>query len=151
MKKLLLVTANQFGYAAGYYHYAKYLRKYYKITFLCFDEHKSKLSLNEIDIIYVKKTSRYVNGLRFLKSFYLLNGNEQYDVVLFRYIPYIFIFKICSRANKNILDIRSTTISNKVIRRVAGDFIIKFNVTFFKNIITLSENLKRNLKLIRLP
>lgn len=142
-----MVTANQFGYAAGYYYYAKYLKKYYDITFLCFDDKKDKMKINNVNIIYVPRINKYMNALNLLKRFLLLHREIHYDVVLFRYIPYSIIFKFFSTSGKFILDIRSSTIQSSLLKRVFGDLLIRFNAVLCGNTLTLSKQLKRKLKI----
>jgi hypothetical protein len=52
-KRLLVINPNQFGYAAGYHYYCKYLKDYFEIDFLCFDKGYPKLNENNVNVIYL--------------------------------------------------------------------------------------------------
>jgi len=148
-RKLLLVHPGQFGYAAGYYHYCKYLSHFFDITILCFDLKLKKVSLDKVEVIYLcRSKSRFLFNLKFAIDIIRIWNNFKFDICICSYFRGVIVTRFFIRNPEFfILDIRTGSVSSSSIKRYFDDFIVRFYSYFFCNIMTLSESLCNKLKL----
>jgi hypothetical protein len=145
MKKLLIINPDQFGHRAGYYYYCKYLKSDFIIEYICFDENLPKISLQDINITYLKKGKfKFFNRIKFFS--FCLNIINNFDVVIINYNRGCSVFSIFKK-KKILLDIRTADVNKKKYKRIFFDFLLKLESNAFKYIMILSENLMKKLDL----
>lgn len=147
-KKIFIINKAQFGYHIDTYYYCKFLSDKFEVIYICFDEGKKKMILPEVKIIY----SNYMNNyfIRALSFFYMIFKNYyriKPNIVFIKYfLSSSFILTFIKRS-KVVLDIRTGSVSNSIIKRKRKDKILKFEASLFKNITVISQGLKKRLKL----
>ncbi len=147
-KKILFINPKQFGYAAGYHYYCKYLAKDFDITYICIDFGLPKIEIDGVTVKYLNLShNKYTRLFKFTYAcLYELRSNL-YSSVFCVYFRLAFLIGIFGSSKNKILDIRTRTISNNIIYRTFFDYVIKFNSLFFKKNVALSEALKQALNL----
>jgi glycosyltransferase involved in cell wall biosynthesis len=144
MNKSICFIQFSFEYSQGnqaLYEYAKELKKTYnKVNFINISRsNKKQLSVK------VKKQKLFnFSHLKFLMKTVDILSKKKYDLVHVTNLPGAFIIKICTPNIQNwILDIRSGSISSSSYRRIIFDLFTKLNLAFFRNILFISEGLKK--------
>lgn len=141
MKKLLLITHNQFGYQVSSYKYACILKDYFDVSYLCFDYGKDKVVEKGIRVIYVSKTgNKFIQFLR-LVSEIKIEQKKEYDIVLLKYFEFCSVLKLFFKS-RVILDIRTGKVSNNEFKNIVFNALIRFDSLFYKNKMILSESLR---------
>lgn len=146
MKNILIITHNQFGYQVSEYQYARILKEYYNVKYLCFDYGRHKIYESGVKVKYItKRGNRIFQLIRFIKSIKeeLL---KDYNVIILKYFPFCFLVNT-NKDSKIVLDIRTGSVSKYKLKNIMLNIIIKLDSLYFKNIITLSESLRRYLGL----
>ena len=147
-KKILIVTKNQFGYQTDYYKYIYYLKNDYDITYYSFDNDEKKVHEKGINLIYTKSKGSYLKrAYLFFLNLIKLIQNGHFDLIMIKNFDYCFILKIFFTKKKFILDLRSSAIGSKKLKRSYHNFLIRLNLLFFSNITVISEGLAKKLHL----
>jgi hypothetical protein len=147
--KLVIVNTEQFGYHTDTYKYCEYLRNNYEIIYICFDEGKKKIYLNNIRVIYIK-----VLNLKIIKYFFFvfellkLLKSLKSDIVFIKYFYFCSIITFFY-SGRIILDIRTSTINRYKIIRYLLNILLKIELKSFENITVISESLKKYLNINR--
>lgn len=144
MKKLLIVNDSQLGYSPLYVYICKYLNYDYKITYICLDRGKSRICFENINVIYVKKKSKFITQFKYFIVIYKMI-KIKFDMVILKTYTLGWFLRIVFPKQLFIYDIRSGSVSANIRKRFLQDLLIKFNCLFFKNITIISENLRKNL------
>ena len=147
MRKICILSHNQFGYHIDSFNYCKYLREKYEVHYISYDFGHKKIELEGININYIKKIdSEVLNRFNFIwKSINYINKNN-IDLVFDIQIPFSFLYKIFYKNKKIIYDVRSLCVSNSKLRRIFVNNIIKLDSKFFKNRTIIDYNLAKDLK-----
>lgn len=148
MEKLIISSHNQFGYLTDTFKYCSYLKNIYDITYICFDEKRDKINMENVKIIYVdKKENIILNYLKLnyevIKQSYKTKTKKIFCV----YNPLVFIQKIFLFNRKIILDIRTGSVEKDINARKKANKRIKINSIFFNNITIISKGLAEKLKI----
>ena len=134
-----MVNTGQFGYQAGYYFYAKYLRDDFNVSVISYDFGLPKIKLDNINIIYIdgkkNKILRFINYLIFL-----FTNLNKFQIIFISYFKFIQS-SIFSRNKNIILDIRTGSVSKKKISRNILNTLIKYESDFFRYINVLNQEL----------
>lgn len=149
-KNILFINQNQFGYHITYYKYCDHLPKdEYNITFLCWDYGRSRISMNGIIVNYSSRKGNILQrNIMFIKQARTLIRRGSFDVVFVKYFRGCFLLPLlCSKKQYFHLDIVTGGISKNDFNRSLYNHILKFESRFFSNVSTISEGLKRVLKL----
>jgi hypothetical protein len=149
--RLLISNPGQFGYKAGYYYYAKYLKESFQVTFICFDEGYPKVQLEGVEIEYVKDARfKLFRVFKWVYTNYLLVKHDQFDIVFAVYTKFISGLKLFSAPKTNyVVDFRTGSLrKNKLLRRIENlSFLLESY--FFQNITVLSHSLAKKIGLHR--
>lgn len=146
-KKIVIISQVQFGYHVPNYTYCKYLRKEFEITFICWDFNKRKISLDGINVVYVRRKGNFIfRSIRFIRT--ALNTIRSNDTLIFiTYFKFVTtVLKFIKRENIFILDIRTGSVEKNQFSRFFYDMIMKFESKFFKHKAVLSKNLADKMK-----
>lgn len=148
MRKLLLISLNQYGYHTDYYKYCQYLKDEYDITYLCLDNNEIKIAQDGVRVIYIKTISnKFLNKI----NFYLRSLSnilfQQYKIIMISYFRTCSLYKILFPYKKIVLDIRSACVISDDSLREKFDRILVREAKMFDNITIISEGLKTKLKL----
>ena len=148
-KKILIINPNQYGYSAGYFYYVKYLKQYFEIDYICYDKGLSKVDSQGIRVIYkdFNKRSRVFRLLDFIYSSIKLSLSNNYQSIFTVNFKFVFLIGLFSKSEKNILDIRTGSLSDNYIFRFMMNKIILFNSLFFDKVTILSDSLKKKIGL----
>ena len=148
MKKLLLISLNQYGYHTDYYKYCQYLKDEYDITYICLDNKESKIPEDGIRVIYIKTISnKLLNKLNFYFRSLTNILLKQYKIIMISYFRTCSLYKIIFPYKKIVLDIRSACIMSDDNLREKFDRILVREAKMFDNVTIISESLKTKLKL----
>lgn len=67
--KLLIIDRGQLGILTDTLKYCEYLHCHFNITYICFDEHRKKIEIPQVKIIYVSSSGgKLFKNVRFLNS-----------------------------------------------------------------------------------
>lgn len=148
MKRLLISSPEQFGYLTDTYKYCQYLSDDFDIDYVCFDQGYSKIELNNVNIIYLKKINNIL--LRYLYlNFYISVRSyvRNYHILFCVYNPLVFILRLLILFKPIVLDIRTGSVDKNSLKRIKANKKIMFNTKFFKHITIISETLATYLKI----
>lgn len=146
MKKLLIISKDQFGYHTDIFKWCEYLRDEYEIETITF-KGRPKVELSGVKNHYVSnKGQRSIRGIRYilycLWSLLFFKG-----VVLVCYFRECRILKMCYPWKKMILDIRTLDVTNDCNTRKAEDAILKKTTEKFDYVTIISEGLRKKIGL----
>lgn len=145
LKKLLLITHNQFGYQISSYYYAHYLKDKFRVDYLSFNEGKEEIEEEGIQIVYKQKQGNlfkaYFGLIRNCIRFIL---KEKPDYIVIKYFPACSLIPIMTW-RKMILDVRTASVSTSGLKNLVKDFLLRFESLFFSKVIILSQSLKQRL------
>src|SRR5690554_3563555 len=151
-KTIVFINPGQFGYKAGYYYYCKYLSSYkeFNIKFICYDWELPRLTIPRVEVEYVKfGSNKFIRHLKWLGVVYkMFKQNSDNNVVFF-----LVYFKLCSVFTllfpnvKQVLDIRTGSISANHLENLFVNKLYRFESLFFKHITILSLGLISLLKI----
>jgi len=146
LKKVLIITHNQFGYQVSSYQYAIYLGKFYNVKYLCFDYGRKRIEEDNIDIVYVSKHGNKLKQyFRFMKKIKDESKNKP-DIIILKYFPFCFLINRFFNT-KIILDIRTGSVSNSELKNLVFNKLICLESKLFRYIIILSERLRKYLNI----
>jgi len=156
-KKLLILNRAQFGYHIDTFHYCKYLRGHFDVTYLGWDYDKPYIELDGVKVNYVSRDSskikRYINFI----SKCVQQCKTHQDVVFIVYFPLCFIVKLLVRNNTYVVDIRSGFLVRNSIVLSFMNKLLSWEARLFKNITIISSSLanklglnKRNINIVPL-
>lgn len=148
MKKMLIITNEQFGYHTDTYKYAEKMNKEYNIYFLCLDYNYTKIKMNNISFIYVRKSNNNkINNIKLLLYAIISILKYRIDIVFTMYFRLCNIIPIIFKNRKHNLDIRTGIISENIEIVKKGNKNIARACKSFKNISIISEGLIDYLKI----
>lgn len=147
IKKILILSENQFGYLMDTYYLCKYLNNKLDITILCKDENKKKRNLENINIIYKDIGNHFLfKHFKLIYECYKLSKKEDYDFIFIDRFRFCFFLTFLINRKKLILDIRTVSINKDKIKQFLNDLELKLNTKFFKNISIINEETALKLK-----
>lgn len=148
MKKLLILSENQFGYLMDTYYLCKYLNKELEITVLCQNENKKRRNLENINIIYKNIGNNFIfKHLKLIYECYKLFKIKNYDIIFIDRFRFCFFLTFLINKKKLILDIRTVSINKNKLKQWLNDFELKINTMFFRNISVITEEVALKFKL----
>lgn len=148
MKKILIVSENQFGYLIDTYYLCKYLNKNLEITVLCQDENKKRRNIENVNIIYKSLGNNFIfKHLKLVYECYKLFKRENYDIVFIDRFRFCFFLTFLINRKKLVLDIRTVSINKNKLKQWLNDFELKINTMFFKNISVINEEVALKFKI----
>lgn len=147
MKKILIITHNQFGYQTDYYNYSKYLSYFFKVDYYCFDQSKPRIIAPEIEVNYkVYNVNNLLKLIYFNRDIKNYLKKHNYDLVLLKYFPG------CSILSKKIttplvVDVRTGSVSSNFLNNYLQNIVLKLELNRIKYVTIISENLANFLKI----
>jgi Glycosyl transferases group 1 len=144
-RKILFVNGVQFGYFTNTYYHAIYLKPYFDVTYLCFDQNKPRIDENGINVIYVNGRNKLFRRLKFSRS--VINRSGDFDIIAVSYYRSAYFIGLFSRSAFKILNIFTGNLSVNYVVRSFNNLVLYINSLFFDRITVLSENLAALLKL----
>lgn len=147
MKKILFINKSQFGYHTDYTKYCEYLKPYYNITYLCFDNGLEKVSVDGINVIYIPTGApKILRGLLFIISA-LYYSMLSTGLVFIHYFEFCGILPYVVNSNRLVLDIRTLAVHGDESYRKKYDSSLRRSCRKYKNITVISEGVFERLQL----
>ncbi len=148
-KEILIASHSQFGYTAGYAQYCKYLKKDYDITYLCWDYNRKRMFEEGVKILYIsRKGSLVTRNFRFITTLLLFLRKYKYHCIFICYFQGCAIIPLLYKRKQFIhLNIMTGNVSLSAIRRKICNLILRLESSCFNSISTISESLKKFLKI----
>lgn len=146
LKCLLFINQTQFGYHTVSYYYCKYLRNNYRIVYLCFDENKERVNLDNVDVVYLhigkNKIIKYFRFLRAIRRHYKKNY-----IIMVKYFRGAFIIPIITNFANAILDIRSGSVNRNEKISILLNYLLRLETKFYRRVTIISSSLAKELYL----
>jgi glycosyltransferase involved in cell wall biosynthesis len=112
---------------------------------LCWDYNREKINLNGVTVKYVSRHGSLVSrNIRLLKAFHH-EVSKKYNVIFSPYFRGISIIKLIHFKQNFIFDIRTLSVSTRLINRVIYNFILNLESIPFKYITTVSKGIANQL------
>lgn len=146
MKKVLIISLEQFGYHTDPLKWCEYLRDDYKVTTITFDG-EPKVHLDGVRNIYIPRLSSHaLRGVLFLLVclFYCMFSNAFVLVCIF---PHCDILKRILPYKKMTLDIRTMDVSPEDSAREDADEVKRRYCRCYDRVTVISEGIARRLHL----
>ena len=144
--RLLFINPGQFGYKTGSYYYCKYLREFFRIQFICFDQELSKMDLEGVEVAYVTHGSNWIfNQYRWFLALYRKLSRKQYDLVFTVFFRFCFLIPLLFPSQKIVLDIRTGSLKDNVLLNWMHMLRIRLSSLLFSSINIISEGLRQKL------
>lgn len=146
-KKLLILTAQQFGYLTDTFKYCQHASEQFDITYVCWNYNRPEMHFPRVKVKYVSRRGNLaIRNFRLLKAFNQ-ELKKDYDAVFACYTRGISLVKLLNPTKKIIFDIRTLSVSPSVSRRLAYDFLLKLESSVFDKVTVISEGLAESLRL----
>jgi glycosyltransferase involved in cell wall biosynthesis len=146
MKKILIISREQFGYHTDVFKWCEYLRDEYNVEVITFDG-KPKVMLENVKVHYVSNSgNRTIRGLRYVLTclWHILFFN---GIILVCYFKECRILKRCFPWKKMLLDIRTLNVdSNEEIRK-KEDALIKKATEQYDFVTIISDGTRKKIAL----
>lgn len=146
MKKLLIISKEQFGYHTDIFKWCEYLRDEYDVKVITFGG-KPKVKLDGIKNHYVpSKGPKSIRGLLFVLTclWYILSYK---GIIMVCYFKGCHIFKKCFPRKKMLLDIRTLSVAGNKKQRLKKDLILKATTDLYDFTTIISDGLRKKLSL----
>ena len=143
---ILFISLGQYGQHKNSYKFCQYLNSYYNITYICFDKDFKKIK-DDTEVIYLDSTANPIlDTFKMIKASRKLINQNNYQIVFILYFMLCSLIKFFLNSNF-IVDIRTGAIDKSRLKRLKFDSMLKMEVKFFKNIIVISESLRKKFKI----
>lgn len=147
-KKVLIINRSQFGYHSDTYYYSKLLRKQFVITYVCYDHLKEKIKIDDVNIVYVSAKGNYpMRTFRYFRAIVNELKKHNNDIVFVKYFPGVSLLSFLLNKENTLLDIRSSIVAYSKVKRLIGNWLLRFESRFYRNISVISEGLAQKLRL----
>ncbi len=146
---LVIINSEQFGYHIDTYYYCKYLRYKYNITYIGWDHGQKKIELPGIQVEYAGRTGGLFRIFRILRII-LDKTSSRHTIIFLKYFKGIStVIRLLRRQNPIVLDIRTGSDNQSMVKRCIQDFNMKLECKLFSNITIISESLAFKIGLAR--
>lgn len=150
MKRVLIITKEQFGYLTDTYNYCINLSKDIEISYICLDNNKPKIHCNQINVFYVEQAkSNNISSFRLSKyvSNHIKSQKEKYDAIFCVFFRFCFLIPLLSYKARYIMDIRTGNVTKNKLKNSLVNTEIKLSSIFFEKVSIISESLASKLKI----
>lgn len=148
--KLLYVDISQFGYHTDAYYYAKHLSKSMKVTYIGCHQGKKEIEAESVNVIYVAcKGNILWRYIQFYKACIIELKANKYECVFICYTVFCSILRILFPKLNMIVDVRTSYVEPSKIVNTIFNNLMKFELSFFKNVSFISKELAEFLKFKR--
>ena len=146
MKKILIISKEQFGYHTDIFKWCEHLRDEYRVEAVTF-EGKPKVAVDGVKVHYVSNSgSRTIRGIRYvLTCLWLLLFFR--GIVMVCYFRECRILKWCLPWKKMILDIRTLDVNSDKDVRAREDALIVKATELYDYVTIISEGLRGKIAL----
>lgn len=146
-KKLLILSASQFGYLTDILKYCEFAREEFDITVVSWDYGRLKIEIPGVIVKYVPRDSSLLTrNLKLLQTF-SDEIKRGYDVVFANYSRGISLVRLLNPGSNFMIDVRTLCVNSKRFTRLTYDFFLRTEIRFFKHISVISEGVGRKLGL----
>jgi glycosyltransferase involved in cell wall biosynthesis len=148
-KNILILLTVQFGYHTDTYMYCKYLDKAkFNISYLCFDMNYPKISLADIDIIYVRMSkNRLLRYLDFARKIRKEIRSKKFHLIFHVHTKFTLLIRLFTLFKPVVLDIRSGDLNDNKYIRLLKNLEISIISCFYSSVSVISEGLATKLKI----
>lgn len=146
MKNILIIHPGPLGKHSATLYFCKLLKYNYNVHYVGIDEGLGYLEEEKISIFHLTPTkNKFIRKFKYFILIIQKLQSNKFSFILLNYFPLCSLFLFF---NNNInVEVRSGYIFKSKIKRTLYNFLLNIEVCFFKNILTLSNDLKNNLKL----
>ena len=146
MKKILIISKEQFGYHTDIFKWCEHLRDEYRVEAVTF-EGKPKVAVDGVKVHYVSNSgNRTIRGIRYvLTCLWLLLFFK--GIVMVCYFRECRILKWCLPWKKMILDIRTLDVNSDKDVRAMEDALIVKATELYDYVTIISEGLRDKIAL----
>lgn len=146
---VFILQKAQFGYHTTTYMFCKYLRKYYRVIYLCIDAGKPKVDMEGVEVVY-SPTARTVieRGFGYLTLCKKMIKSQPPSAVFAVYFPGVSLLPK-KKETKVILDVRSGKISTSWVKRLFFDKLLWLETHRFQHVAVISESLRKRLNIAK--
>ena len=143
MQRVLIVDQSQFGYFTDGYKWAQYLlEEHYLVSYLCCEEKKAKIHLEQVKVryspfIFNKYASRILWLLCCIINIAKFNG-----IIILVNFRYVGLLTFLQRKKKILYDIRTLCVSPNAKQRLQRDNEVFRNVRKFHYCSVISKELR---------
>jgi len=149
LNTVILASPDQYGYFTIYYNYAKYLSREFNVIYICFDQGEIKFKESEnVKVVYVELgRNKILRILKYYKAIVRTFSSSSSAKLILKYYFFSSLLNLFLPRKDLILDIRTGYISVIRLKTFFFNSIIRIESLPFKRIITLSESLRKKLRL----
>ena len=144
-KKLIVLNTSQFGTLIDSYEWCIYLKEYYDITFISFNNHHKRMDVDGVEYIYLHRFNNpYLRGVWYIlyTTLYCLFHGAPIFIVYFKYCS-IFAHLFPNRSH---IDIRTLAVSSDNIENKRNDLELQETVNKFKSASFISQGVQEKLE-----
>ena len=145
MEKIIIINTSQFGTLTDSYMWCKYLREYYDVTFVCFDNNLKKMDIDGIRYKYVNRFDNPIlRGLWYIiySVFYCLTHNAPVFIVYFEHCDILPRLLPWRRFH---VDIRTLAVTKDEEHNKVKDDRLKQTLKYFKSISYISKGVQKKI------
>lgn len=147
LRRLLIVSFEQFGYHTDSYEYCRHLGDRFRITYLCPDQGLPRTSLADVEVIYRERSPFGKVELGLLLTANRLLLRRRFAVAFLRRTKFSFLLRLRHPRTAMVFDIRTGSVEENGLRRMVENTLLRANAVFFPNITVISRGLARQLGL----
>lgn len=138
--KLVILYPNQFGYHTDTYKYCEHLRESFEITYFCFDQGFKRISLQNIDVVYLAYNKGKIKRLAHLyKQVIIYTCEVHTDIIFTVQFKFCFLIGLFAKAKVKILDYRTSDLNSNSIIRWLKNVWLWSDSLFFGSVTVISE------------
>ncbi|MDE5784117.1 MAG: glycosyltransferase [Prevotella sp.] len=147
MEKLTILNTSQFGTLTDSYKWCQYLKDFYDITFVCFDNKLKKMDIDGINYKYVHRFDNSIlRGLWYIiySTIFCLKHKAPVFIVYFEHcdiLPRLLPWR------KFHVDIRTLAVTNNPEYNKIKDEKLKRSLKYFKSISYISDGVKKKINI----
>lgn len=122
MKKLLIISAEQFGYQIDFYNWCFYLRKDYNITYIAENMNLPRVKMDGVSEVLINAEIGFIGKLfRFLTAIKKVLKQDRFENIIVTNNQISTIIRILLINKKVIHDIRTIAVFENVLKRKLYD------------------------------
>ncbi len=135
---IVMICTQQFGYHIDIYQYGKCLKDKYSFHYICMNEGKPKISMNDVNVIYLNNTNSLSFAKNSLKILYKISGKF---ILFINWFPFCSLLQFYRNNSNKILDIRTGSVRSNYFIRNLKNLILMMDSMFYQNKSFVSKGL----------
>lgn len=141
---LIIVYPNQFGYHTDSYKYCQYLPSEYQITYICFDQGFERLTLPNVDVIYVPyNIGKFKRLIAYFQTIFKTCNSHPDNILFTIQFKFSFLIGMFAKSKLKILDYRTGDLNNNPLKRWFYNRCMWFDALFFQRVSVITEGLRK--------